>query len=1305
MYNEEEIKKKLKELLALKRNGELDTDEKLLNPKDEHLWRDSIPYDILERCVYHHDDEIKLDVLAVVIESKKSTLKFLSRELDIIISFLHANFKEKLEFVPLIKKALKRIKDSLAVMRRQCSQEIKMRSHYEKSCDPQVMKQEVLDASYAISNKLEEDIEMYCTFFESLRNMCICGPDATYSRRRSSLQILLLTRDLLDNEFKHIGWKAEQIKALFDLMLLDTYEANKEMAFNLIKSVDPSLLELDKESNVLDLVTVAIELGNSIRPIDSITSAYMLKVCMLSPVIQNVLNTLYGVTKWSENVAEAVLLQLILVLLKRLKKIHVLARENIVMTVTKHSLYGYLFCIRSLLQESNLKEAGKELLWEDTIAELINLCFEFSNAVSVIVNNSSPEGHLPMDLNLQTIREMCGSSPEKKVVTPQMVLLCSWRTVKEVSLLFGFLATKAPISEDDLSTGLLIEEQIIRIGEHLVTLLTETKHRGAFEQAHVGFSQLCSRLWRLKKESLNELPRMWLHQILIAITGIKEENLKLCATRRSAGVPFMIQALLSTEPRPHKDTKTKTFDSMMKILLGFTQLESTDLWKNVKQLLYTDTVFSEYEDDFGSLSTDEDVRHVEGNSAKVTEIRTHSLNILRAIFRHSHLAEVVNDYIADGLIAAFRSYDALTWAERNAATLLFSALIIRIFGVQRTKDHINLTTDNKMNYRMFFEKYPYLLPFILDELQSFVVMNETIMKTNVQSILLLLSRLYLSYSCEHTDIQCKINNLVGLVTQCAKSEVYETRKLAARALVALLTEQSVGNVLMEIMEYVISAETSHPSLNLIHGYMLQIFEILNHFNHEQLRSFRIDWNRFFKRTAWILENLERENSNPPCFLLATVYINVCDKIFQVDKTYLTKHVAMLDALQSHLIELRRLKQGPAREDYKTFLIKFILSVAKETGLIGHAVPIRIYFSCLITPETQIVAWSTVVDVINEPVHKDASTLLLDYAIDIICNSEQDFCQYNPELQDSMFNFLYNSLMHPDRFGSSSCSKLINICKFVLNKLRLTDQGSYHERDSYLRLLGKSYATAVSFDDIEKINLECTEDVYNNFCDNFWIASLDADFRKSVLQIMQDLFLPCCRHSEYRFAQVQWWTTALQLLLDNSAEVRRETFELIDSVEVNCTLPSGSSALDMLLTKFYGHMYPANSELLCVVLFYWSTSLLDDADYEMDDTDVFNKCTNYDFFEPVEVSRTCVKFFSEHMGSFATNVLSDDILMWISSRVNIEFPKSSTFKTLLKIYANHLSPLENGLYDILDATYKNKLLQVLTFKEYKKILRE
>lgn len=198
-------------------------------------------------------------------------------------------------------------------------QEEKMRNYYIKNCKSLDIKQQVLDESYKISNNLESEINLYCNTFQAMRKICICSPDATYNRRKYSLQILLLMRDLLDNEFKQITWKNEQIETIFNLMLLDTYEKNKEMAFNLIKSMDPSLLQLNNENYVLDIIMVAIELGNSIRPIDSITATYLLKVTMLSPVIQNVLEIHFNISMQSKEITEAITLQLIFILLKKLK--------------------------------------------------------------------------------------------------------------------------------------------------------------------------------------------------------------------------------------------------------------------------------------------------------------------------------------------------------------------------------------------------------------------------------------------------------------------------------------------------------------------------------------------------------------------------------------------------------------------------------------------------------------------------------------------------------------------------------------------------------------------------------------------------------------------------------------------------------------------------------------------------------------------------------------------------------------------------------------------------------------------------
>lgn len=87
------------------------------------------------------------------------------------------------------------------------------------------------------------------------------------------------------------------------------------------------------------------------------------------------------------------------------------------------------------------------------------------------------------------------------------------------------------------------------------------------------------------------------------------------------------------------------------------------------------------------------------------------------------------------------------------------------------------------------------------------------------------------------------------------------------------------------------------------------------------------------------------------------------------------------------------------------------------------------------------------------------------------------------------------------------------------------------------------------------------------------------------------------------ARIQWWTTVLQLLVDNNSEVRQKAFMLIDHIPIHYSLPNEFSYLNLFLEKFYECMHNKESELLCVLLFYWGISLLDDADYEMDETDV------------------------------------------------------------------------------------------------------
>ncbi|XP_043666118.1 thyroid adenoma-associated protein [Vespula pensylvanica] len=1290
---EKDLNKILTDLRVSKKSGELDNYEKFVNQQDK--WRNTIDYSVLETCVKHYNEGVRLDALALLVESKKSTLKFTNAELDIIFLFLMYNLEEKFEYVSLVMKALKRIKDSLNVMKKKLMQQskTKLSDSSEKIDDDK--------ASY----KVVHEIEVYNAFFLNLRDLCVNNlyPDATYSRRKNSLQILCIMLEFLDHEFRDITWNSKQTEKIFMCLLLDKYETNKKMAFRILKSINPIILGLDAENRLCEIINVATDLGNSIRPIDSITAAYMFKICMLSPLLQNVLCEYYNMNQFPNGIAESHILQLILFLIKRLEISLMAAKENIVMAVTKYSLYGYLFCLRSLLSDCDLSIVGTEKLWQETISKLISMCFELNKVVSVIVNNSSPEGHLPMDLSPHTTNGLF-FNPEKEIITPQMILLCSWRTVKEVSLLFGQLAIKSTISNHNVSGELLTENQIIQIGEHLVTLLSETKHRGAFEQAYVGFNQLCTRLWRIENTTLNQLPKLWLHQILLAITGLLPGNFKFCATRRSAGVPFMVQALVSTEPSIQYNANISALHSVMKILLGFTELEdNVNVWKDIKRVVYEKTIFSEFENFIDLSRTDINESLCEDNKIQVTEIKIHALNILRALFRHSPLGDSVKIFIADGVIAAFKNYDGKSWAERNAATLLFSALIIRIFGVQRTKDHINLTTDNKMTGKIFFEKYPSLLPFMLDELQTFVSINESLIKPNIQSILLLLSRLYLNYNSDGDDINWKIDEFIHLVSQCAKSPVCKTRELAARALVPLMTETSATNIIKKLFEVVASGQVNHLSLNAIHGYMLQILEIVKRLRVIKQKLTSTDLCSFFEGTIWILRNLEIDSNGPVCFPLATAYLDMIHELLKADYKMITNTILLniSSTLKRHVLEHNILKQAPSQEIYKVSAVKLIVYIG-QNYMFNITARIHLHILNVPEPELQTIAWSTIIEVIKGATCPHEKRLLNDRAIDVACNSISYLPKYNPELQDAIFDFLYASLMFMDKsLATEDHYDKQEICNLVLSKMRINNQRhSYCKRNSYLRLLGKSYSTLRCELKDDTISIECTEDVYSNFCDNSWIGTLEEDFRRSVFEIMYQLYYTHTDVSRQYSPLLEWWTTVLQLLVDDNLEVRKEASRLVCKIESNGALECVSAMVQTFFEQFYnivGTKYPS---VAVVALFCWGISLSGNMDYEMDETDVFNKCKNYDCFEPVQLSNTCVQFIKAITKRYSLDSpLPVDAMRWLTFHLNLDLTKATSFRKLVSSYGDYVPVIEKQLRDILDPTYKDKLLQILAYEKY------
>lgn len=124
---------------------------------------------------------------------------------------------------------------------------------------------------------------------------------------------------------------------------------------------------------------------------------------------------------------------------------------------------------------------------------------------------------------------------------------------------------------------------------------------------------------------------------------------------------------MTSEICRRKDSKAFVFHSVMRILLKLTQLkDDADFATDLKSMLCSETLFSnsdrfheaEKNIEKSALETDE-------RSNKITEIKTHALNILRALYKHCQLGDLVQEYVSEGLIAAIKSYDGKSWAVRD----------------------------------------------------------------------------------------------------------------------------------------------------------------------------------------------------------------------------------------------------------------------------------------------------------------------------------------------------------------------------------------------------------------------------------------------------------------------------------------------------------------------------------------------------------------------------------------------------------------------------------------------------------------
>ncbi|XP_071499457.1 tRNA (32-2'-O)-methyltransferase regulator THADA-like [Diadema antillarum] len=748
----------------------------------EMLWKGLVPVSLLQRAICHSVNQIRLDAIGLLCDSNKTTEGVIPMELDLLTISIPFNLSNpspsfRQQLVTHIKKLLLRLRENGRILLKNSSK----------------AKSSLSDKSNSTDMKAQ-----YQNFLQWLCSIAFHGlaPGFGYARRATSLHFLTAVTNTFSDSTKGIFeissiWSKERVALMF-AMLRDNYESNRDMAFKMLCGLPQDVLGLKDQASMLSLCTAAVDLATSSKPYNCETAAYALLLLAQQ--------TAPGLPSQPSCTVETNTLWMMGDLSSRLEEQVEVARRSLLEASVQGPMYGLLHCLRILLGVTDLRCLQAVESWRETIGKIISLALRVADVAATVhvwdfSENYSPSMNAGVENNqherqpptLVTAAAVTSTLQlETFHVTPQMILVCCWRSMKEVSLLLGELSLRAPLTPETgaegSSEGIISNSQMESIGAFFMKLLKESKHRGAFELAYAGFIKLTTRLWS-EEGCLHQLLWHWLSGLLQEITSNQS---MLCATRRSAGIPFAIQALVGPEP---KELGKPCFNQSMKQLLSLAQP-------------------SQQQDDTA---------------------RVHALNILRALFRDTRLGQEVLPYVADGMKVAILGFAAKLWAVRNSATMLFSALISRIFGVKRARDE--LARKNCMTGTEFFTRFPSLHGFLLDQFRQAEQMEKesrqdvTVLHPSLFPCLLLLSKLYPS-SNDSNDANMSMAPFLPYIIRAGSSAVYKTRSIAATALVPLVPLDQLVPTLNRLLDMLPGSAKEQLSQNTIHGVLMQIHGLL-----------------------------------------------------------------------------------------------------------------------------------------------------------------------------------------------------------------------------------------------------------------------------------------------------------------------------------------------------------------------------------------------------------------------------------------------------------------------------------------------
>ncbi|KII64937.1 Thyroid adenoma-associated protein [Thelohanellus kitauei] len=667
---------------------------------------------------------------------------------------------------------------------------------------------------------------------------------------------------------KHIYYFVERLSG--------AYEHERNISLSILETINSSYSEVFDSRMIENIFNVGLQQILELRVENEHVFGYILK--FLSRFSDNKITIIRKIIALSDTKDSNLIIAFLLDILDR-------NFENIdfldVKTFTIHSIVS---AIRLVFNDASLEI--KKCLWFEVFERLK----KYLNLLMDIIQNISPEGfsikQLFTDSNIHKQRLNLSEKEIQNISSAYMN--CVWRFTREscnflcdVSI---FLIGEIINSSDNSQTPYL--NHVYEVHNTLELILTHSRHVGIYEMVIEIFGKYATCAWNLDalatklKSSLLRIPDL--------ICSKHQESLpEIISTRRSAGIPFYVEILITTAPS----------DRIPSLISKFVE--------NIELAIKTATL------------NDSEIK------SKVI-----LLNVIRHLFNSAKLSDHMSEHASDLFEIAVDGVSNSIWQIKNASILLFSRIVRQVFGDVYRNDY-------KITMNHFMKYYSSLYDSINSKLAN---ISKFDFKPHdfhlITCYLLIIKRICPCYT-NVSSISTHFLNSLDRLYSCPN---YKIRSLSVECFFTFFDVKYALDFIYQKSEKIIGSKNGTKYLNYVLSYLMMINSILEILierslsDSEYAKSIqklkglwsKIDFNQIYQRCS----------TNSLCLdVLLTVVRKLeglgIDSKIKISLNSIAKHYKMIETtdnlsnlkylMRSHVHEIRKLSEIVSI--FELFLIK------------------------------------------------------------------------------------------------------------------------------------------------------------------------------------------------------------------------------------------------------------------------------------------------------------------------------------------------------------------------------------------------